>query len=132
MERLVIIVNRDQIISLRLSIMLKPDKLYNLMIIDSSFTRLESLTLEISKSKELKSLSKLSSLPCLLSLTIYLHDFLDRMNDGYKEIFTIPTLKCANVSFKGTSRLDSLAIATEYDYSLIESLHIAHNSTLDK
>jgi hypothetical protein len=112
--------------------MLKPDKLYNLMIIDSSFIRLESLTLGISKSKELKSLSKLSSLPCLLSLTIYLHDFLDRMNDVYKEIFAIPTLKYANLSFKGTSSLGSLAIATEYDCSLIESPHIAHNSTLDK
>jgi hypothetical protein len=119
---------RHQIISLRLMY----NRFLTLMNFDSSFSRLESLTLIGIKSDDLfQHLSVLSLLPRLISLILCVGRNLKVFHDMYSLIFNLPILKYIKISSEAYEPFIPLPIATNNQFSSIEYLIINHSCSLN-
>ncbi|CAF4266790.1 unnamed protein product, partial [Rotaria magnacalcarata] len=105
----------------------------NLLIIDSLFSRLESLTLNsISTYKLLIILFYLKSLPYLSSLSICLNNCSHDLGDIYQIIFHL-SLKYFRVAFPRHPHLCiTILIAAQNQFSSIEYLFIYHRCTFNQ
>ena len=104
-----------------------------LLTIDFSFNHLQSILIEdIQEDKLLSSLIHLSDLPCLLSLNIKTIHLIDDLNDIYRLIFALPTLKSTKLDLYGNECSISIPISNNQQLSTIEYLHISHWYTFDE
>ncbi|CAF2746932.1 unnamed protein product [Rotaria sp. Silwood2] len=102
-------------------------------IIDSSFNCLQSLIIEdIQPDKLISFLINLNSLPQLFSLNIRTIHIIDDLNNIYRLIFVLPTLKYNKLYLYENECSISIPIGTEKQFSTIEYLHIAHCYTFDE
>ncbi len=101
--------------------------------INSSFTRLESLTLDMMEPNTLlKLLSDLASLPHLFSLVIMQWNEFEELSDFYELIFNLPKLKYMKFLVSGYGYSDeivSLPMPPSQPISTIEHLVISHRCT---
>ncbi len=126
-----IIPNKHRIISLHILDRSQFIKLFKLHIIDSTFHRLESLTLHGIKPHELMiCLHSLITLPRLFSLNIHLHETSNTSMELYHLIFRLPMLKYNRLSVNQSVLLDSIPFTTDVRVSSIEQLVIDHSCTL--
>jgi len=101
--------------------------------IDSSFNHLQSLVIEhIEPDKLISFLINLNSLPQLFSLNIKTIHIIGDLNNIYRLIFALPTLKYNKLYLYGNECSISIPMATEKQFSSIEYLHIAHWYTFDE
>ena len=99
------------------------------IFINSSFEYLQSLTLNLNSYYEMDYLSKLSTLPCLYALTLYLKSHLKYAL--FWQIFRLSHLKYAKISSDLQLKYVGIFLPlTENMNSSIERLIIDHNCTL--
>jgi hypothetical protein len=128
--------NRQQILSIHLWLPNQMDKFFSSFTIDSSFNHLESIILtQLNLHVLMSVLINLSSLPRLFCLNIEI--FMDNvkhfnLTDIYRIIFTLPMLKCYEISVNYTSTSFSLPIATNKQFSPIEYLILDHYCTFEE
>jgi hypothetical protein len=126
------LLNKQQIFSIEFYLTDRDKHLFSWFIIDSLLHRLESFVVRwIDSDVVIPLLINLASLPRLVSLTIgtqYTHAII---NDIYRLIFALPTLKYNNFSTTECSSLISLPMATDQQFSTIETLVIDHPCTFD-
>ncbi|CAF3666280.1 unnamed protein product [Rotaria sp. Silwood1] len=128
------LINKHQILSFHICPSLESSELLiSSYLIDSSLDRLESLVLiGFETTKLLSLLLKLTCLPRLFSLTIYIFDTLEEFSEIYRLIFVLPKLKyikCSSSEFRVSV---SLPIATNQEFSTIEHIVIDHSCTLNE
>ncbi|CAF1312908.1 unnamed protein product [Adineta steineri] len=129
--------NRHRILSLNLKYESLINNFFKHCIIDSSFTRLQSVVLSnISINRAVILLFYLKSLPNLLSLNIRIKEEMDSdLSDIYRMIFTLPSLKYNKLSlFLDYGEEDtniSIPLAFNEQFSTIEYMVINHTCTLD-
>ncbi|CAF2519258.1 unnamed protein product [Rotaria sp. Silwood2] len=132
----ILLLNKDQILSVHLWSTEKTNEIISSFIFDSSFNCLESLVFYTIESDILISvLPKLTYLPRLLSLTIDTWSNLKDLADIYRLIFNLPKLKY--IKFTATESNDydltiSLPIATSEQISSIEHLIMDHPCAFDE
>lgn len=133
--REVIIPNEDRVLSLRLSGSSVIDQFFNHCLIDSSFTRLESVNLyDVSVPTIFVILSSFNSLPCLRSLTVALEeDYYYNLTPIYRLIFRLPHLKYLKLSTGDYDEHEALIpLSINEKPSTIERLIIKHPCTIDE
>jgi hypothetical protein len=122
--------NQHQILSIDLSMLNRDMGVITASVINSSFTRLESLTLdEMDPDIFLTLLFHLASLPRLFSLIINQQKELQELNHFYRFIFNLPKLKYLKFSVDGYPISDvtvSLPMPPSQPSSAIEYLVINH------
>ena len=124
---------RNQILSLKLSHPIFNGTEILPLTIDSSFTRLESLTLQFTNPTHIiPLLVGLTALPRLFSLYINSYEELDEIDNIYQIIFNIPMLKYNKVSFDAMETSIPLSIPTSGQFSRIEQLILDHPCALDE
>lgn len=127
----VIIPNKHRIISLHLWKSLLVEEFFTQYIIDSLFTRLESIVLYGLTSANLISiLPHFKSLPHLLVMTIYLSDY-HSTQYIYQMIFDLPSLKYNSLSMDQDDELDALGTLSinQRFTNNIQSLIMNHGCT---
>ncbi|CAF1198987.1 unnamed protein product [Rotaria sordida] len=124
---------KHQIYSIYFQLPVNINQLLTSFTIDSSFNRLESLVIEdIEPDKLISFLINLNSLPQLVSLNIRTMHIIEDLNNIYRLIFALPTLKYNKLYLYGNECSISIPMATEKQFSTIEYLHIAHWYTFDE
>ncbi len=123
--------NQHQILSIHLLIPNKDIEILTASSINSSFTRLESLTLDTMQPNILLNLLfDLASLPRLFSLVIMHWDELQELGDFYELIFNLPKLKYMKFYVSGYSAgIVSLPMPSSQSVSTIEHLVVSHPCT---
>jgi hypothetical protein len=122
--------NRHKIISIDLWLSPFTNNYFSLFSFDSSFTRLHTIV-----AKQLQStivilfLTNLSSLPRLSSLTIGINDNFKDLNEIYRLIFSLPTLKYNKLTLFREEILTPVSIIGNKQLSNIEQLIIDHCCT---
>jgi hypothetical protein len=128
----IILLNKQQIFSIEFYLPDRVKDLFSSFIIDSLLSRLESFVVKwIDPDIVIPLLVNLASLPRLVSLTIDTQNVGDILNDIYQLIFALPTLKYNNFNTTGWDTSISLPIATDQQFSTIETLVIDHRCTFD-
>ncbi len=108
------------------------EKFLDLITLNASFTRLESLFVNCLNNCNLHSfLLQLAALPRLYALTVVVKNDLIIIKDLCLPIFNLPVLKYGNFSLKGKQKLFSHPIAANENFSTIEYLNIELNCTLE-
>ncbi len=124
---------KHQIYSIYFQLPVSINQLLTSFTIDSSFTHLQSLVIEdIQPDKLISFLINLNSLPQLFSLNIKIIHIIEDLNNIYRLIFALPTLKYNKLYLYGNECSISIPMATEKQFSSIEYLHIAHWYTFDE
>ncbi|CAF2030643.1 unnamed protein product [Rotaria magnacalcarata] len=127
----IIIPNKHRIISLHLW---TPSQLLTNVVlhpIDSSFSRLEALSLHGIKFKQVTSfLPCLTSLPSLSSLNICLNDVLSNSSTIYHLLFRLPNLKCSKLSARRYSLQNFISNTSNQPMTSIKQLIIDHPCNL--
>ncbi len=125
--------NQHQILSIDLSTANRDMRIITASTINSSFTHLESLTLDTMESDILLPLlSHLASLPRLFSLVINQWNELEELSDFYELIFDLPKLKYMKFFVTGyghSNAIVSLPMPPSQSVSTIEYLVISHSCT---
>ncbi|CAF1325834.1 unnamed protein product [Adineta steineri] len=135
--KIVIFPNRHRILSLNLKYESLINNFFKHCIIDSSFTRLQSVVLSnISINRAVILLFYLKSLPNLVSLNMRIKEEMDSdLSDIYRMIFILPSLKYNKLSlFLDYGEEDtniSIPLAINEQFSTIEYMVINHTCTLD-
>lgn len=123
--------NKHRILSFHLSNRTEFIQFFTLYTIDSSFNRLQSLTLHAIKFDEtLLLLPTITILPQLFSLKISLDDTVNDAQKIYRLIFRLPVLKYNKLSARRIVLQDSILIFNVEQFSSIEQLVIDHPCTL--
>jgi hypothetical protein len=133
--RHVIIPNKHRIVSLHINDHSLISDFFNQCNIDSSFHRLESITLKgLSYCKLLMVLFYLNSLPRLSSLMVEPEeDFYYSIGDIYRMVFCLPSLKYYKLSLSDYEETEiSMPISINPKSSTIEHLVINHQCTLEE
>jgi hypothetical protein len=130
----IVFMNKCQIFSINFWLSSLNDKIFTLYPIDSSFNHLESLIVERLEPKILISfLTNLGYLQCLSSLTIETWNDFENLNDIYRLIFALPTLKYNKFSLCGDDSSISLPMdSNNKQLSTIEHLVIGHSCKFDE
>ncbi len=129
----VIFPNKHQILSLYTQGIQNNDAIFTSMTIDSSFNRLESLSICKIKSDILPSiLRNLSTLPRLFSLKIIVSDKTVNYYDPYLMIFGLPVLKYSKLSIEKIGSSEELWADNNYSSSSLQYLIMEHSCTLSK
>lgn len=122
--------NRKQILSIHLSMLLEANRFLSTLFIDSSFHRLQSLVLiEPEQNKVILILKKLINLPHFRSLTIKHLRYDNDLSALYRIILTLPFLTYYKVSQDYTNQ--SLTLPMSIRPTLLEHLHIQHSCTFN-
>ncbi|CAF1131356.1 unnamed protein product [Adineta steineri] len=134
----VIVPNRHHILSLNFEGGSLIDNFFKHCIIDSSFTRLQSVVLSnVSINRVVSLLFYLRSLPHLFSLNMSIREeeYFD-LSDIYRIIFTLPSLKYNKLSlcleYDEEDTNISIPLALNEQFSTIEYMVINHTCTPDK
>ncbi|CAF2814620.1 unnamed protein product [Rotaria sp. Silwood2] len=126
----ILLLNKDQIFSIHLSLSTHNNQIISSLNIDSSFNRLESLFFRsIEPNTLILLLPKLTRLPLFFSLTIDTWQTLKDLSDVYRLIFDLPKLKYIRLSAMEPEDIDvtvSLPIPTNKQLSTIKYLLIDH------
>ena len=123
--------NRKQIYSIQLSMLLETNRLLPPMFIDSSFDRLESLCLiEPKQNQVMKILKKLIHLRYFRSLTIEQLDGVKDLTDLYRIIFDLPMLNYVKISLDYFHKPVSLSISTKPSL-VLQHLLMNHSCTFN-
>jgi hypothetical protein len=131
--KLIILLNKQQIFSIKLWLPHQGKDFFSSFIIDSLLSRLESFVVNrIDSDVVIPLLINLASLPHLVSLTMDTQDTGAILNDIYRLIFALPTLKYNNFDTNGWEPSISLPMATDQQLSTIETLVIDHPCTFDE
>jgi hypothetical protein len=120
--------HRHQIFSINLSSGYQNDYFLSWFIFDSSLHRLESIFIDVHDFKKdtfISLLVNFASLPRLFALTIKCHTD-KNLNDIYRLIFALPTLKYNKLTLYGHQQPISFPIVTNEQFSTIESLSVHH------
>ncbi|CAF4076208.1 unnamed protein product [Rotaria sordida] len=132
----ILLLNKNQIISIYLWISDNTNQIISLFTIDSSFNCLESLMFNSIEPNVLISvLPKLTCLPRLFSLTIDTWSIQNDLGDIYRLIFNLQKLKYIKFTSTDSNDYDitiSLPIATNEQISSIEYLNINHACAFDE
>jgi hypothetical protein len=131
----VILPNRHRIISLVLRNSSLIDTFLNQCVIDSSFSRLQSIFfVDLSAHRLMLILFYLKSLPLLRVLTIYLQDnCCDDLRDIYRMIFHLPVLKYNRLSLTKDENFNVLVpFAANEQFNTIEYLIMNHRCNLNE
>jgi hypothetical protein len=129
----VIVPNKHIILSLYTQGIRNNDVIFTSMTIDSSFNRLESLSICKIKSDILPSiLRNLSTLPRLFSLKIIVSDKTVNYYDPYLMIFGLPVLKYSKLSIENIGSSEELWADHNYSSSSLQYLIMEHPCTLSK
>ncbi|CAF3491262.1 unnamed protein product [Rotaria socialis] len=124
---------KHQIYSINFQIPAHIDQLLTSFIIDSSLNRLQSLVIEDIQSDTILSfLIALKCLPRLFSLDIRTMHIMGNLNDIYRSIFALPTLKYNKLHLYGNECSISIPLATGKQFSTIEYLEMAHYYAFDE
>lgn len=125
-----------RIISFHLCLSPRSNHLFSSFSIDSSFDRLESLSLTGIHSNTLSSyLIKLRRIPRLYSLTIDTKNGFDDLQVVYRSIFALPALKFYKFMIsESNDRIyqTSLPMANQNQFSTIKYLDMAHFCSIDE
>jgi hypothetical protein len=128
----IILINKQKIISIELSLPHRSEHFFSSFIIDSLFYRLESFVINwIDSNLVIPLLVNLASLPRLVSLTIGTEETTKIIDDIYRLIFALPALKYNSFSTTNWRPSISLPMATNRQFSTIETLVINHHCTFD-
>ncbi len=131
--RNIIFPNKHRILSLYTQSIRNNDVIFTLMTIDSSFNRLESLSICKIKSDILPSiLRNLSTLPRLFSLKIIVFYKTVNYYDPYWRIFGLPVLKYSKLSIEKIGSSEELWAEHKYSSSSLQYLIMEHPCTLSK
>ena len=123
---------KNQILSLHLSDHLVINRFFILNPIDSSFDRLESLSLHFIRKDQLSLLDSFSRLTRLIRLIIYLDNDTTDLTAVYYPIFNLPVLKYSKISFLQSENLLMLPLNISPQQSnSIEYLVIDHPCTIN-
>jgi hypothetical protein len=121
---------KHQIISFHLCL---SSRSFSLFSIDSSFDRLESLSLTGIHPNTLSScLIKLDRIPRLYSLTIDTKNGFDDLQVVYRSIFALPALKFYKFMISEGDNRTSLPMANQNQFSTIKYLDMAHSCSIDE
>jgi hypothetical protein len=118
--------HRRQIFSIKLSSRYQDDYFLSWFIFDSSLNCLESISIDVHDFKNdtfISLLVNFASLPRLFALAIKCYTD-KNLNDIYRLIFALPTLKYNKLNLYGQQQPISLPIATNQQFSTIESLSV--------
>ncbi|CAF4973866.1 unnamed protein product, partial [Rotaria sp. Silwood1] len=125
--------NMHKIVSMRVYLSIQSDTFFLWFTIQSSLTALESLRIyDIEPIRLISLLINLASLPRLFSLSIKTSNTYENLNDIYRLIFTLPTLKWCRFIFDRKNSSFSLPMAINKQQSTIEYLSIHHHCTLNE
>ncbi|CAF3025305.1 unnamed protein product [Rotaria sp. Silwood2] len=123
-----ILKNRHRIVSFHLPVIECTTEFFPPFTFDSAFIRLESIIINLTEPKILTLILKnLTCLPRLFSLTIDILKILEHLNDIYRLIFALSTLKYNKVIVHFKESSITLPIATDEEFGCIESLIIDHS-----
>ncbi|CAF4292377.1 unnamed protein product, partial [Rotaria sordida] len=132
----ILLLNKNQILSIHLWISENTNQIISLFNIDSSFNCLESLMFNSIEPDVLISvLPKLTCLPRLFSLTIGTWSIQNDLGDIYRLIFNLKKLKYIKFTSMDSNDYDiiiSLPIVTNEQISSIEYLNINHACAFDE
>jgi hypothetical protein len=120
--------NKHQIYSIDFNTSSSINQFFVSFSFDSSFNRLEAITLYEPESYILISLV---SLPHLFSLTLYIFDKSTDLTDIYRIVLTFPMLKYYKLVTDHSDLSASLPIATNQRFSPIEHLDIKNHCTFN-
>ncbi len=124
--------NKSRIISLRLANTLAMKYFWRLIMIDSLFSRLQSLVInDVSEKKLLPLLIQCASLPRLYSLTISLVGKWNSFNNICQVVFHLPFLKYLKLSHALCSTHVTLPFATDQPFNSIEYLNLDIRTNLN-
>ncbi|CAF1443219.1 unnamed protein product [Rotaria sordida] len=123
--------NMHKIFSIKVCLSMQNDIFFLWFTIKSSLSCLESLRIyDIEPIRLISLLINLASLPRLFSLSIKTCNSYKSLNDIYRLIFTLPTLKWFRFIFHRKNSFFSLPMAINNQRSTIEYLSIRHRCTL--
>ncbi|CAF2902024.1 unnamed protein product, partial [Rotaria sp. Silwood2] len=126
-------INMHKIFSMRVCLSIQNDTFFLWFTINSSLSCLESLRIyDIESIRLISLLINLASLPRLFSLSIKTSNTYENLNDIYRLIFILPTLKWCRFIFHRKNSSFSLPLATNKQQSAIEYLSIHHRCTLNE
>lgn len=129
----IILPNRYQIVSLRLSNNPTFDIFFKFCTIDSTFSRLESLMLEGNDPEKIMLiLINLASLPRLFSLEISFCTNSADPIEFYALVFKLPVLKYCKISSTTNGTRVSLPLAIPNEFTNVKYLVIDHRCTLNE
>ncbi|CAF2008726.1 unnamed protein product [Rotaria magnacalcarata] len=132
-SKYVVVPNKDRIIALSWPFSYDHDLGYTLFNIDSSFIRLEILTLRSIRAKDLiPLLINMISLPHLFSLTINYDEDPQEISNIYQASFNLSMLKYFKLSFFAFETLFSISINVDKQLTAIKYLVIDHCCSLDE
>ncbi len=123
--------NRKQVFSIQLSMLLDVNRLFSTLFIDSSLHCLQSLVLiEPKQDKLMLILEQLINLPHFCSITIEEIDHLKDLTSIYRIILGLPMLTYCKISIEYSDKSVSLPISTKS--SPLEHLIMNHSSTFNE
>ncbi|CAF2946029.1 unnamed protein product [Rotaria sp. Silwood2] len=125
--------NKHKILSLNIQLLKESNKYSSFFTVNSLFNCLESLIIDICESTRLIAiLINLSCLPRLFSLTIELPCSTKILNDTYRIIFTLSTLKTCRLKGWKNEESISLPMASNQKLNTLKYLTIDHHCTLNE
>ncbi|CAM4834407.1 unnamed protein product [Rotaria magnacalcarata] len=132
-SKYVVVPNKDRIIALSWPFSYDHNLGYTLFNIDSSFIRLEILTLRSIRANDLiPLLINMISLPHLFSLTINYDEDPQEISNIYQASFNLSMLKYFKLSFFAFETLLSISINVDKQLTTIKYLVIDHCCSLDE